>query len=97
MRLLTCHSAWAAAPAQIFRHRGGVDGGGAADGLRGGDWRGAPTWNLSQVRGMEGIRELSIDIGGQTVRVAVAHGLKNAGLLLAQIREGPPPPLARGP
>ena len=50
-----------------------------------------PTLEFVQVRGMEGIREASIDIGGQTVRVAVAHGLKNAGLLLAQIREGTSP------
>lgn len=40
------------------------------------------------VRGLEGIREASLDINGMTVNVAIAHGMKNAKVLLDQIREG---------
>ena len=40
------------------------------------------------VRGFEGIREASIDINGMTVNVAIAHGMKNAKVLLDEIREG---------
>ena len=40
------------------------------------------------VRGFDGIREASIDINGTVVNVAIAHGMKNAKVLLDQIREG---------
>ena len=40
------------------------------------------------VRGFDGIKEASIDINGTTVNVAVAHGMKNAKVLLDQIRAG---------
>jgi len=40
------------------------------------------------VRGFEGIREASIDINGMTVNVAIAHGMKNAKVLLDDIRAG---------
>ena len=40
------------------------------------------------VRGFEGIREASIDINGMIVNVAVAHGMKNAKVLLDEIRAG---------
>lgn len=40
------------------------------------------------VRGFDGIREASLDINGTTVNVAVAHGMKNAKVLLDDIREG---------
>jgi len=40
------------------------------------------------VRGLEGIREASIDINGTTVNVAIAHGMKNAKVLLDDIRAG---------
>ena len=43
---------------------------------------------LSAVRGFEGIKEAAYDLGGTTVKVAVAHGMKNAKVLLDQIREG---------
>ena len=43
---------------------------------------------LSAVRGFEGIKEASYNLGGTTVKVAVAHGMKNAKVLLDQIREG---------
>lgn len=40
------------------------------------------------VRGLEGIREASLDINGMTVNVAIAHGMKNAKVLLDEIRAG---------
>jgi NADP-reducing hydrogenase subunit HndD len=40
------------------------------------------------VRGFEGIKEASVDIDGTVVNVAVAHGMKNAKVLLDEIREG---------
>ncbi len=40
------------------------------------------------VRGFDGIREASIDINGTAVNVAIAHGMKNAKVLLDEIREG---------
>ena len=43
---------------------------------------------FEQVRGFDGIKEASIDIGGQTVNVAVAHGMKNAKVLMDEIRTG---------
>ena len=43
---------------------------------------------FTQVRGFEGIREASVELGGMTVNVAIAHGMKNAKVLLDQIREG---------
>ena len=44
--------------------------------------------NFEAVRGLEGIREASLDINGMTVNVAIAHGMKNAKVLLDEIREG---------
>ncbi len=43
---------------------------------------------FEQVRGFDGIKEASLNINGMTVNVAVAHGMKNAQVLLDQIREG---------
>lgn len=40
------------------------------------------------VRGFDGIREASIDINGMTVNVAIAHGMKNAKVLLDEIKAG---------
>ena len=44
--------------------------------------------NFEQVRGFDGIKEASIDIDGTIVNVAVAHGMKNAKVLLDDIRAG---------
>ena len=44
--------------------------------------------NFEQVRGFEGIREASLDINGMTVNIAVAHGMKDAKILLDDIRAG---------
>lgn len=40
------------------------------------------------VRGFDGIREASLDINGTMINVAVAHGMKNAKVLLDDIRAG---------
>ena len=40
------------------------------------------------VRGFDGIKEASLTLGGMTVNVAVAHGMKNAKVLLDEIRAG---------
>ena len=42
---------------------------------------------FSEVRGMDGIREATVDLDGKGVRVAVAHGLSNASNLLRHIKE----------
>ena len=44
--------------------------------------------DLKEVRGLEGIKEAAYNLGGTEVRVAVAHGMKNARVLLDEIREG---------
>ena len=43
---------------------------------------------FEQVRGFDGIKEASLDINGMTVNVAVAHGMKNAKVLLEEIKAG---------
>jgi len=44
--------------------------------------------NFTEVRGLEGVREASIDIDGKTVNVAVANGMKGAKVILDEIRAG---------
>lgn len=46
---------------------------------------------LTDVRGLKGIKEATYHLGGMDVKVAVAHGMKNAKVLLDQIREGTSP------
>ncbi|HYH01773.1 MAG TPA: NADH-dependent [FeFe] hydrogenase, group A6 [Bacillota bacterium] len=41
-----------------------------------------------QVRGLEGIKEATVDLDGTVVKVAVANGLANAGKLMEQIKSG---------
>ena len=43
---------------------------------------------LQAVRGEKGIKEASYTLGGTTVNIAVAHGMKNAKVLLDEIRAG---------
>lgn len=43
---------------------------------------------FESVRGLEGIKEASLNINGMEINVAVASGMKNAKVLLDQIREG---------
>ena len=43
---------------------------------------------LTEVRGFKGVREAAYDLNGTKVKIAVAHGMKNAKVLLDDIREG---------
>lgn len=43
---------------------------------------------FNEVRGFTGIKEASYDLNGTKINIAVAHGMKNAKVLLDQIREG---------
>ena len=43
---------------------------------------------LKEVRGLKGIKEASYNLGGKEIKVAVAHGMKNAKVLLDQIANG---------
>lgn len=46
---------------------------------------------FESVRGLEGVRHADININGSIVKVAVASGMKNAKILLDQIRTGESP------
>ncbi|MCH5171505.1 MAG: iron hydrogenase small subunit [Erysipelotrichales bacterium] len=46
---------------------------------------------FEQVRGFDGIKEAAIDMNGTVVKVAIAHGMKNAKPLLDDIRAGKSP------
>lgn len=50
-----------------------------------------PDLNLKVVRGFDGIKEAELDVNGTKLKVAVAHTLKNARVLLDQIEEGKSP------
>ncbi len=55
-----------------------------------GEWiTGQPSDRLAfeEVRAVEGLRERELDLGGETVRVAVANGLQNAKTVLEKVRE----------
>jgi NADH-quinone oxidoreductase subunit G len=47
--------------------------------------------DIKPLRGLQGIKEASVDINGLKVNVAVAHGLSNARLLMDQIKNGKSP------
>ncbi len=47
--------------------------------------------NFNSVRGLQGIKEADIDLNGTVIKVAVANTLKNAGILLDQIKNGTSP------
>jgi len=47
--------------------------------------------DFTAVRGLTGIKEAEVDLGGTKIKVAVAHTLKNAALLLDQIENGTSP------
>lgn len=44
--------------------------------------------SFTEVRGLEGVREATIDINGTAVSVAIANGMKSAKVLLDEIRAG---------
>ena len=43
---------------------------------------------IAEVRGLDGIKEAAYNLGGKEIKVAVAHGMKNAKVLLDEIRAG---------
>jgi NADH-quinone oxidoreductase subunit G/NADP-reducing hydrogenase subunit HndD len=43
---------------------------------------------FNDVRGYEGIKESEVDLNGTKVRIAVAHGLKNARVIMDAVRAG---------
>ncbi|MDD3078379.1 MAG: NADH-dependent [FeFe] hydrogenase, group A6 [Paludibacter sp.] len=47
--------------------------------------------DFTAVRGMSGIREAEVDLNGTKIKVAVAHTLKNARILLDEIEAGTSP------
>ena len=47
--------------------------------------------NFTSIRGLTGIKEAEVDLDDTKIKVAVAHTLKNAGLLLEQIENGTSP------
>jgi iron only hydrogenase large subunit-like protein len=47
-----------------------------------------PSLELTAVRGFDGIRSAKLDVGGQPLKVAVAHTLKNARVILDEIAAG---------
>ncbi len=47
--------------------------------------------NFTGVRGMDGIKEATVNLAGLDVRVAVAHGLGNARKVMDQVRAGESP------
>ena len=46
---------------------------------------------FEQVRGMKGLKEASLEINGKEIKVAIASGMKNAKVLLDDIRAGKSP------
>jgi NADH-quinone oxidoreductase subunit G/NADP-reducing hydrogenase subunit HndD len=50
-----------------------------------------PTLDLEAVRGMDGVKEASLDFGGTPLKVAVSHGLGNARSLLDGMAAGTSP------
>lgn len=53
--------------------------------------KGLPSLNFTDVRGLDGIKESTVHIDGLDLKVAVAHGLSNAKILLKQIEKGESP------
>ena len=47
--------------------------------------------NFHEVRGLQSVKEADIDIGGTTLKVAVASGMKDASKLVQQVKEGKSP------
>ncbi|MBI9008869.1 MAG: iron hydrogenase small subunit [Tenericutes bacterium] len=47
--------------------------------------------DFKSVRGLEGLKEAEVELGGQKVKVAVAHTLENAKLMCEQVKAGTSP------
>jgi iron-only hydrogenase group A len=50
-----------------------------------------PSLDFAAVRGLDGIKSAEVDLAGTKVRVAVAHTLKNARVILDEIKAGTSP------
>lgn len=44
--------------------------------------------NITEVRGLEGVKEATLKIAGKDVKIAVAHGTKNASIILEKVKAG---------
>ncbi|MDD6735104.1 MAG: NADH-dependent [FeFe] hydrogenase, group A6 [Clostridiales bacterium] len=44
--------------------------------------------NITEVRGLEGVKEATLKIAGKDVHIAVAHGTKNARTILEKVKAG---------
>ena len=44
--------------------------------------------DFEAVRGMDGIKQATVDVDGLKLKVAVAHGLSNAKVLMDRVRSG---------
>lgn len=47
--------------------------------------------NFESVRGLEGVKEASIDVNGTIIKIAVTSGMKNAKPLLEEVKKGKSP------
>ena len=47
--------------------------------------------NFNEVRGFEGVKEATFNLGGHEIKIAVAHGMKNAKPIMDDIRAGKSP------
>ena len=50
-----------------------------------------PSIDFKQVRGMEGIKAATVKVGDLDVKVAIGHGLANAGKIMEEIKAGTSP------
>ena len=50
-----------------------------------------PKLEFEEVRGFKGIKETTVELPGRSLRIAIAHTLKNARLLMEQIKKGESP------
>lgn len=44
--------------------------------------------DFKEARGFKGIKECTLELGGRTLHIAIAHTLKNAEILMEQVRKG---------
>ena len=44
--------------------------------------------DFKEARGFKGIKECTLEMGGRTLHIAIAHTLKNAEILMEQVRKG---------
>ncbi|MBP3887695.1 MAG: iron hydrogenase small subunit [Cellulosilyticum sp.] len=47
-----------------------------------------PSLEFTPARGNEGIKEAEVTLGNQTIKIAMAHGLRNAEIIMREIEEG---------